>query len=320
MASWQAIINFDCMAITKDIKRRIKSIISTKKVTKAMEMVSAAKMRKAVSNVLASRSYSVLAWELVKNLAARTNSKYHPLLKKRKIIKKIGLVLVTSNRGLCGGFNSQIIQKTLQYIRNQRSEKQAEVELVVLGKKGRDFMIKHNQSLIAEFEKLDITTNIAEIRPITKLLIEDYIAGKFDKVVFAYTDFISTLIQKPRILEILPIIQEGEQDGYLGKVRQENNLRPEAEKKLLANFIYKFEPSPDKVLSELLPRLLEMQIYQAILESDAAEHSARMVAMRNAADAATDMISDLTLAFNKVRQSSITAELADISGGRIAME
>jgi len=174
--------------------------------------------------------------------------------------------------------------------------------------------------MIAEFNKLDITTDNAEIRPITKLLIEDYITGKFDKVVFAYTDFISTLIQKPRILELLPIVQEGEQDEYLGKVRQAENFRPIQEKRLLANFTYKLEPSPDEVLSELLPRLLEMQIYQAILESDAAEHSARMVAMRNAADAATDMISDLTLAFNKVRQASITAELADISGGRIALE
>lgn len=308
------------MAINKDIKRRIKSIISTKKVTKAMEMVSAAKMRKAVSNVLSSRNYSVLAWELVKNLAAKTNSKYHPLLKKRKVIKKIGLVLVTSNRGLCGGFNSQITQKTLQYVKDQQLEKEAIVELVTLGKKGRDFMIKRHQNIIAEFAKLDITTNIMEIRPMAKLLIEDYIAGKFDKVVLAYTDFISTLIQKPRILELLPIIQEGETDGYLGKVGQGENLQEQPPKRLAVNFTYKFEPSPDKVLSELLPRLLEMQIYQAILESDAAEYSARMVAMRNASDAATDMISDLTLAFNKVRQASITAELADISGGRIAME
>jgi F-type H+-transporting ATPase subunit gamma len=231
------------------------------------------------------------------------------------------LVLVTSNRGLCGGFNAQIIQKTLEYIKSQQLEKEIAIELVVLGRKGRDFMIKRGQRLVAEFEKLDITTNITEIRPIARLLINDYIAGRFDKVVLAYIDFISTLIQKPRILELLPITRMQEEDKYLGKaVREESREATIKTDKFLASFEYIFEPSPDKVLNELLPRLLEMQIYQAILESDAAEHSARMVAMHNAADAASEMITDLTLAFNKARQASITAELADISGGRVVVE
>lgn len=310
---------------TRDIKRRIKSIANTKKITKAMEMVAAAKMRKAVSNVLLSRDYAQTAWQLVKNLAARTDSRYHPLLKVRPQVKRIGLILITSNRGLCGGFNNQIIQQAFKYIKEQSQQQQIKVALVSLGKKGRDFMVKRGQEIVADFQKLDITTDIAEIRPLAKLLIEDYIGKKYDKVVVAYTDFISTLVQKPRILELLPIAKSGGEDRYLGEIR---NSKPvpsaveglEIRNSATADYEYLFEPSPDQVLDELLPRLLEMQIYQAILESDAAEHSARMVAMRNASDAASDMITDLTLIFNKARQASITSELADISGGRIALE
>ena len=298
------------MPQTRDIKRRIKSVHSTKKVTKAMEMVSAAKMRKAVSNVLASRSYASLAWELVKNLALRTDSKYHPLLKLKDKIKTVAVVLITSNRGLCGGFNAQIINRTTNYIKQQYAGSQT--VLVTLGKKGRDFSAKRGFKVVADFEKLDITTRIDAIRPLAKLLIADYLAGKADKVVLAYTDFISTLVQKPRVLELLPIAAKPDAD--LG------NVERTADKSLSSNFEYLFEPSPDKVLSELLPRLLETQIYQAILESDAAEHSARMVAMRNASEAAGDMINSLTFAYNKDTQALITAELADICGGRAAIE
>lgn len=305
------------MAITKDIKRRIKSIGSTKKVTKAMEMVSAAKMRKAVANVLSSRSYANLAWELVRNLATKTESQLHPLLEHSPEIKKVAIVLITSNRGLCGGFNSQIIQKTIHYIKEQQN-KNCQVDLIILGKKGGDFTAKRGFNIIAQFEKLDITTSVMEISPLAKLLITDFIEKKYDRVALAYSDFISTLVQKPRILELLPIIDEV-RDKDLGEIKQPitDNLSPNL---LKTSFEYIFEPTPDEVLSELLPRLIEMQIYQAILESDASEHSARMVAMRNASDAALEMIDDLTLVFNKARQSSITAELADISGGRAALE
>jgi len=305
------------MAITKDIKRRIKSIGSTKKVTKAMEMVSAAKMRKAVGNVLSSRSYANLAWDLVRNLASKTESRFHPLLEHSQDIKKVAVVLITSNRGLCGGFNSQIIQKTIHYIKEQQNLNR-QVDLIILGKKGGDFIAKRGYNLIAQFEKLDITTNVLEIRPLARLLIEDFIKGEYSRVVLAYTDFISTLAQKPRILELLPIVEEV-RDKDLGQTKRpitDNQLPTQ----ITMSFEYIFEPSPDEVLNELLPRLIEMQIYQTILESDASEHSARMVAMRNASDAASDMIDDLTLIFNKARQASITSELADISGGRAALE
>ena len=305
---------------TRDIKRRIKSIGNTKKVTKAMEMVSAVKMRKATSSVLSSRSYADLAWKLVRRLASKTGSELHPLLKYKEKIERVALVLVTSNRGLCGGFNSQIIQKAVKYIKDQSGEN-VSVNLVVMGKKGRDFMIKRNYQIAADFDKADVAVDVSEIRPLAKLLIGDYLADKFDKVTLAYTDFISTLVQKPRVIEILPL--DSESDEELGEV-EDRRLKTEDRKadniKIGAEFEYLFEPTPDEVLNDLLPRLLEMQIYQAILESNASEHSARMVAMRNASDAATDMIDDLALMFNKARQASITAELADISGGRAAVE
>ncbi|KKT90011.1 MAG: ATP synthase gamma chain [Parcubacteria group bacterium GW2011_GWF2_45_11] len=284
-----------------------------------MEMVSAAKMRKAVANVLATRSYASLAWDLVKNLAARTDSQLHPLLKTRSPLKKIGLILITSNRGLCGGFNSQIISQANRYIKHQKAEVDLEADLVIMGKKGQEAMFRAGQTIIAEFNKLDITTASKEITPLSHLVINDYLSGRYDKVVIAYTDFVSTLAQKPRVMQLLPIINTGS-DKDLGFAAPAALAGQPSEPEAAPNFEYIFEPTPRQVLDELLPRLIEMQIYQAILESDASEHSARMIAMRNATDAATEMISDLTLAFNKARQASITAELADISGGRLAME
>src|SRR3989344_9027654 len=258
---------------TADIKRRIKSIGSTKKVTKAMELVSAAKMRKAIASVLSTRSYSRLAWELLKRLAQRTNSKYHALLKKRPNLKKIGLVLITSNRGLCGSFNYQIINRAHDFIKSQKREIGLEADLVIMGKRGKDVMYKQGHNIIAEFSKLDITTAIEEIRPLAKLLIDDYLSGKYDKVMIAYTDFISTLAQKPRLMQLLPLVRFNE-DKYLGQAKEEKSTTVEKQESLL-KFEYLFEPNPEKVLDELLPRMLEMQIYQAILESDASEHSAR---------------------------------------------
>jgi len=313
---------------TRDIKRRIKSVGNTKKVTKAMEMVAASKMRKAVSHVLGTRSYSSLAWDLVRNLASRTDSKFHPLLESRKQAKKIGMLLITSNRGLCGGFNNQIIHRVSKFIKQQKEEVDIEADFVIMGKKGAEAIVKYGHTIVAEFNKLDITSMIHEIRPISKLIIADYLSGKYDKIMIAYTDFISTLVQKPRILQLLPI-ERLTNDEHLGeakaisnssKILEEQNKKNGEQKKKNVEYEYLFEPNPDEVLEELLPRLLEMQIYQAILESDASEHSARMVAMRNASESATEMIEDLTLVFNKARQAAITAELADICGGRAALE
>lgn len=284
-----------------------------------MEMVASSKMRRAIRDVLATRNYSRSAWDLVRRLADKTAAEHHPLLEERSEIKKIGVILITSNRGLCGGFNYQIIHRVNQYFREQK-EKQVgiEADLVIMGKKGRDVMFKHGHTIIAEFNKLDIINAIEEIRPLAKLVIDEYSSGKYDKVVVAYTDFISSLVQKPRILQLLPIRASEGEDKNLGQVmadEQDNNVKKENN-----NFEYLFEPDPRTVLEDLLPRLIEMQIYQALLESNASEHSARMMAMRNASDAAGEMIDELTFSYNQVRQAAITREIAEIVGGMAAVE
>lgn len=304
---------------TREIRRRIRSIKNTRQITKAMELVSAAKMRRAVVNVLATRTYADLGWQLLRELAHRTDPSHHPLLVPRESVKRVGLVLVSSNRGLCGGFNHQLVERVNTYIARHKTEQAGmEADFVAVGKRGRDITFRYGHSIIAEFKKPDITTRIEEITPIAKLVITDYLNGRYDKVVLAYTDFISPLSQKPRLKQILPISQES--DPFLGSARAAN-VSPAEQEVTSAPwpFEYLFEPSADEVLEQLLPRLIEVQVYQALLESDASEHSARMLAMRNASDAAKDMIDSLTLAYNQARQAGITQELAEIVGGTVAV-
>ncbi len=299
---------------TKEIKRRLRSISSTKKITKAMEMVAAAKMRKAVNAVLETRTYSNSAWEIVKNLSAKTDPQHHKLLRKNHSKKgKIGLILITSNRGLCGGFNREIIEIVAKYMRNHKKEHvEVEAEVFLLGRRGRDIMFRHGHEIIAEFAKFDVATRINEVSPLAKAAIKDYISGRYNKVVIAYTDYQSAIKQVPTIKKLLPIEKEDDELGYVSEQQKQD------EKNMQMDFEYAFEPSPDVVLDQMLNRLIELQIYQALLESNASEHSARMLAMRNASDAAGDMIDDLTLTFNQARQQTITSELADISSGSAA--
>ncbi|MDP2684855.1 MAG: ATP synthase F1 subunit gamma [bacterium] len=300
---------------TKEIKRRLRSIGNTKKITKAMEMVSAAKMRKAVNAVLETRTYANSAWDIVKNLSAKTDPSHHKLLQKNDNKKgKVGLILITSNRGLCGGFNREIIETVATYIRNHKKENiEVEAEVFLLGMRGRDIMYKHGHEIIAEFAKLDVATRINEVTPLAKAAISDYISGRYHKVVVAYTDYQSAMKQVPTIKKLLPIEQEDDELGYISEQQKQD------EKDMQKDFEYAFEPSPDVVLDQMLNRLIELQIYQALLESNASEHSARMLAMRNASDAAGDMIEDLTLTFNQARQQAITAEIAEISAGAAAV-
>jgi len=292
---------------TKEIKRRLRSIANTKKITKAMELVAAVKMRKAVQSVLATRAYSNAAWQIVKDLSARTDPAHHPLLQRKEKIENMGVVLMTSNRGLCGGFNREIVETVADYLKSQT---ETSVEVSLIGKRGRDIMYRYDHKVVAEFTKADVAESITEVTALAKLIISDYLSGKYDKVVMAYTDYESTIKQQPRIRKLLPIEQEDDELGFVDKAKKQ----AEADKKQM-DYEYLFEPSPDIVLDQMLYRLIELQIYQALLESNASEHSARMIAMRNASDAAGDMIDDLTLTFNQARQQAITSELADISAG-----
>lgn len=285
---------------TKTIKRRIKSVGSTKKITKAMEMISAVKMRKAVANDLASRTYASLAWQMLSDIAAKTGVAYHPLMAFRKEIKNIGLVLVTSNRGLAGGFSSRLLQVVHEYIKKAEAETGAKTEVIVLGRRGQKIYHRFGHQVAAEFDKVDLTARVEEILPLATMVTKDFINKKYDKIVLAYTDYISPIKQVPQLKELLPLeaaVAEGTGNDW--------------------QFI--FEPNPREALNVLVPRMVEMQIYQAVLESDASEHSARMMAMQNATEAAEDMISELQHSYNKARQAAITQEISEIVGGAAAL-
>ncbi len=291
---------------TKTIRRRIKSISNTKKITKAMEMISAVKMRRAVANTLSSRSYADLASEMLHSIAEQTNVKKHPLLAHRPA-KHIALIFITSNRGLAGGFNSKLLQEVHRYILRMKAEHNAAVDVILLGKKGRKIYQNFGHTIVSEFEKIDVTTKIEEILPIATLMSQEFISKKYDRIAVAFTDFVSALQQIPKIKVILPLKPEDMAVGVKAKAYAPiNNLT--------------FEPNTTDVLNKLLPRLIEMQLYQAVLESDASEHSARMMAMRSATDAAKDMIKDLQTSFNNARQAGITKEIAEVIGGAAALE
>ncbi|MCX6744312.1 MAG: ATP synthase F1 subunit gamma [Candidatus Parcubacteria bacterium] len=296
------------MPNTRDIRRRIKSIHNTKKITKAMEMVASSKMRRAVKGVLASRPYSDLAWQLITHVAGKAKITANRLLDKRKEIKAIGIVLVTSNRGLCGSFNQQVIKKTVEIIKKGKALNQdLKIEIICVGKKGGRSMLRLGYKVVAEFDKPDILNNVSDVRPMAKLIMSEFLKKKYDKVFLVYTDYISALKQVPQVKQILPI--EAAPD-FFEKVSEQK----------VRNFEYKFEPPAKEILAELLPRLLTSQVFQAYLESNASEQSARMISMRNASDAAGDMINELTLIFNQARQSAITREIAEIAGGKAALE
>ncbi|MDD2681224.1 MAG: ATP synthase F1 subunit gamma [Patescibacteria group bacterium] len=313
------------MAKTKEISRRIKSISSTKKITRAMEMVAAAKMRKAIEAVLRTRTYANLSWETVLHLSAMANGNgelRHPLLVSRSETKKVAIILITSNRGMCGAYNAAVINKAKDSIKIHPN---VEAEFILVGKKGAS-VYSQKQIVAAEFPKSDVLNNSSEVVPIIKMAIENFLSTKYDKVFVAYTDFVSAAKQVPRVKQLLPVDINAE-DEYLGivgdpKVSVTKDLIAQKKEKHLAGstgFEYIFEPSPEEVLDKIIPRLLEVQIYQALLEANASEHSARMSAMHQATEAATDMVSELTLFYNKARQAGITAEIAEISAGANAL-
>jgi F-type H+-transporting ATPase subunit gamma len=276
----------------REIRRRIRSIQNTAKITRAMEMIAASKMKQAQNRVLAGRPYAEKMREVVAHLAAQPQrgEELHPLLQRREV-KRIAVVHVTSDRGLCGGLNANVNRMTADFVVSQN----VPVALIAVGRKGRDFLARYCQELLAEFTGLGDRPSLVDTLPIARVVIDDYINGIIDEVYLSYTEFVSTVYQRPVLRKLLPIEPA------------------QALETVALDYIY--EPSADAVLQHLLPRYVEMQVYHAILESNASEQSARMVAMRNATDAANDMIEDLTLTLNKARQELITKELLDIAGG-----
>jgi len=302
----------------RTIRRRIKSVTNTRKITKAMELVSASKMRRAVAAVLATRPYAEAAWRAVAEIAKVTDPTLHPLLSAKGDAKRVLLIIFTSDRSLCGGYNAQILRIAAEYLRGQGNE----VDIIAVGKKGQATLARTKKNIIAAFEGLTNNPRITDIRTIADIAVGDFTAGKYDSVQIAFTDFRSALVQKPLIRQLLPIIRIDE----LGTVNEAaSGQAPHSAAQDMHSTPggateYLFEPSPQAVLDQMLPRLVEAQIYQSLLESSASEHSARMMAMRSASDAASDMIDDLTLTYNQARQAGITREIAEISSGKAALE
>ncbi len=297
------------MPNSKAIKNRIRSVKNTKKITKAMELVAASKMKRAVSSTLASRLYAQYSSEILASISTNIEKSTDSFWNEQKE-GKILVVLITSNRGLCGGYNSQIIKKTLQKLQELTSESlklsPEEIDIVTVGKKGDIAMRRINQNITGVFVDMpDVNIGLRNIFPLSKLIMEEYRNLKYKKVFFAYTHFFSALSQKPIIKQLLPISKEEVRETIANMPEKTNTKSSE----------YIFEGDLDKLLNSLAEKITRMQIYQMILESNASEQSSRMVAMKNASEASGEMIDDLTLMFNKARQANITREISEISTG-----
>lgn len=284
------------MAGTKELRQRIKSIKNTSKVTKAMEMVSAAKMRRAQDQATKGRRYSALMNDVLQHISTKIDLTSHPLLSREKNEKQ-GILLITTNRGLCGSLNSNLFKKSLDVTEN--------VSFITLGKKGQVFINRSAKPIAADFELLDKPT-LEFAGTITRFLTEAFLNNEFDKIHVIYTQFHSTLKQESIIRQLFPIIDL----EIINKLSDSSDLTVDE---------YLFEPSADLVLEAILPHYVLMEIYQILLDSSASEHSARMVAMKNASDNASELVDDLTLAYNQVRQANITNEILGISTAAIAL-
>lgn len=290
------------MPATKEIKRRIKSVKNTKKITKAMELVAASKMKRAVSSTLASRAYAKYSWEVLESVSQALVENSHPLLTEREGNRTL-VVLISSNRGLCGAYNAQIIRSVISML---RANPEQQIDFVTVGKKGDAALRRIGQNIIASFTELPETIRLTDTIPIANLVLESFTSNSYDKIYIAYTDFKSALAQLPTIKQLLPIKKEDIQ-------KEIAELQKETPKESPTD--YAFEPSYDILITQLVDKIARMQVYQMILESAASEQSSRMVAMKNASEAAGEMISDLTLMFNKARQAGITQEISEISAG-----
>jgi F-type H+-transporting ATPase subunit gamma len=285
------------MAKTHDLKRRIRSIKNTMQVTKAMKMVSAARLRRAQDRILAARPFAVTTSKVLSSLAARANPELHPLLVQRDI-KKVELVLVTSDRGLCGSFNANAIKAAAVFLGQHRPES---LNVMTVGRRGRDFVRRRKLNITSEW--LDVFRNLdfSTAQLIGDDLVRRYIAGEVDAAYVAYNEFKSVVSQRPVVEQILPIpraelVAAGEGEDYI------------------------YEPDPESLFEEILPGYVRMQVWRALLESAAAEHAARMTAMDSATKNAKELTEALTLHMNRVRQASITTAIIEVVSGAAALE
>jgi F-type H+-transporting ATPase subunit gamma len=280
------------MPSLRDIRRRIRGIRNTAQITRAMELVAASRMRRAQQRVLASRPYAETMRTFIAELSAvaagQSVDELHPLLEQRDV-DTVGIILLTTDRGLCGALNTNTIRRANELILEQTET----VELLTIGRKGQDFMARRGFTIFASVTGLGDSPTYEQVIPIARNVMESFMARRMDVCYLVYPEFVSTLTQRPKVQRILPITSAGDEPPK--------------------RVDYIFEPDPQSILEELLPRYVEVLIYEAILEMKASEQSARMVAMRNANQNAQDLIQDLTLVYNKTRQAAITREVTEIA-------
>ncbi|HZZ99002.1 MAG TPA: ATP synthase F1 subunit gamma [Candidatus Saccharimonadia bacterium] len=285
------------MAASRLIKRRIKSAKNISQITKAMEMVSASKMRRAQSQALASRPYAEKLSEMLRIASQYTSQSAHPLLKQNDSPKTL-LVLISSDRGLTGGLNTNLFRAALEFSKDKN------VTLITVGKKAREFAVKTGLTILGEFNNLPEKISFEDALPIAQLAMQSFLTGEFGQVHLMHMRFITTLSQKVEMQQVLPLVSE--------LIEQPAEL-------ISAKSDYVFEPSPSEVLDFLLPYYIELEVYQTMLDAKASEHSARMVAMKNASDNAKDVVSELQLIYNKSRQAGITRELNEITTAALSV-
>lgn len=295
----------------REVRNRIRSVKNISQITRALEAVSASRVRRAQARALASRYYAEKAWEILVNVQAGAGgSAPHPLLTEREEVNRVMVIVITSDRGLAGSFNSNVIRVAERF--SNRLGKP--IDFVTVGRKGRDTLVRQRANIVAEFSDMPAEPTINDITPISRLAVDAFMKGEVDEVLIAYTDFVNMLTQRPVVLGWLPLTPHTIAEQVAGEyVKDVPHVTESATN-------YDYEPNASAVLEEIVPRFTELQLYQALLESQASEHAARMAAMRNATDNASQLVGDLTLEYNKARQAAITSEILDIVGGANALQ
>jgi F-type H+-transporting ATPase subunit gamma len=287
------------MAGAREIRTKIKSVQNTRKVTRALEMVSASKIRRAQDLMKASRPYARMMRQVIGHIA-RANTEYrHPFLVQRDAIQRVGYVVISTDRGLCGGLNSNLFRKLLGEIR-QHQQNGVEVDIVAIGQKASSFFRRLKVNMVGSVTHLGEKPQVSQLIGVIKVLLDSYTAGSLDRVFLAYNDFINTMSQRPTMDQLLP-------------------LPPTEDIEARHEWDYLYEPDAESVLEDVLTRYVESLVYQGALENLASEHAARMVAMKSASDNANKLIGDLQLVYNKARQAAITQEISEIVGGAAAV-
>jgi F-type H+-transporting ATPase subunit gamma len=297
------------MASAREMRMRIRSVENISQVTRALEAVSASRVRKAEARVMQTRPYADKAWQVLRHLARQPAREFvHPLMTPRSDVTRALVVMISSDRGLAGAYNTNVLRYTLETFENSG----VEIGYIPIGRKGRDMLYRRRKDIVAEFSDLPTEPTFADVSAIGRLTINEYLSGNFDRVYLVFTDFINLLRQEPHHKQLLPLSFE---ELPLGGNRVEvSKARPEGPEPT-----YIYEPSQQELIDSIVPRLTELQVYQAITESLASEHAARMVAMRNATDNAADLAGALRLEYNKARQQAITSDMLDIAGGAEAL-